>query len=87
MRGLQRTDCCQSSSHPDLSVPNTPGGNLGLIAAYSQLGRDEDARKVAEKFLEGRPGFSAKKWLDRFSLKNSNDKERFINALQKAGLK
>jgi len=67
-------------------APNTTGGNLGLIAAYSQLGRDEDARKLVEKFLEGRPGFSAKKWLDRISFKNSGDKKRFLEAFRKAGL-
>jgi adenylate cyclase len=67
-------------------APNTPGGNLGLIATYIQLGRDEDARKVTEKLLEGRPKFSAEKWLDNISFKNADDRERFAEAFRKVGL-
>ena len=67
-------------------VPNNDKANLGLIATYNQLGRDEEARRIAETFLEGRPGYSAKTWFGQNSFKNPGDKERFAKAFQKFGL-
>jgi len=67
-------------------APNTPWGNLGLIATYVQLGRNDDAFKVTKKFVNGKPAFSAKKWLDINSFKNAGDRERFAEAFRKVGL-
>jgi adenylate cyclase len=67
-------------------APNTPAGNLGLIATYVQLGRDDDAFELTERFTKGRPKFSTQKWLDNIHFKNPGDRERFAEAFRKVGL-
>ena len=55
--------------------------NMSLIWAYNELGREEDARKVAAEFLKIDPDFSIERDLKGFAHK------RFIDSLRKAGLK
>ena len=57
---------------------------LMMTMVYSESGRLEDARAEAEEVLRINPKFSVKKW--EKAAKGSN-KEQFVAALRKAGLK
>jgi len=63
-------------------------GQIGLTASYSLAGRMEDARAQAAEVLKINPKITlediAKNGYYNFQ---KADKERFINALRKAGLK
>ncbi len=58
-----------------------------LTAAYSELGRDEEAKEMARQLLKRYPKFSLKSWKYAKTYKNPEDTERLLNALRKAGLK
>jgi adenylate cyclase len=58
---------------------------LGLTAAYSQAGRQEEARKTADEFLRLNPKFSVEAHAKIY--KDPAVAEQLINALRKAGLK
>jgi len=66
--------------------PDNLGAQLSLTVAYGLSGRNAEARDAAQEVLRINPKFS----LDRFSrslvYKNRADKDRFIDALRKAGL-
>ena len=63
-------------------------GHIGLTASYSLGGRMEDARAQAAEVLKINPKFSLKDIAkDGYYSFQKADKERFINALRKAGLK
>ena len=67
--------------------PNFLLACLGLTACHSLLGHEKEAADAAGKVLEIDPDFS----LDFFEMslpcKEEADKERFVVALRKAGLK
>ena len=68
--------------------PDYAYAHINLTASYSLAGRDEDARAEAAQVLKITPNFSlqaiAKNGFYNFK---KAEKERLINALQKAGLK
>ena len=66
--------------------PNHFLGNAGLTATYSQMGRMEDARAQAAEVLRVDPKFSLERYSKTLRYKNLADKERYIDALRKAGL-
>ena len=47
----------------------------------------EDARAAAAKALEAQPTFSVEHWEGNVPYKNQGDKDRWADALRKAGLK
>jgi adenylate cyclase len=55
--------------------------------AYSMCGREEEARATATEVLRINPKFSLEKFAQKVTYKNHADKERFVGALRKAGLK
>jgi hypothetical protein len=61
--------------------------HIGLTAAYSTSGREEEARHQAEELLELDPGFSVDEFIETALFKDSREKERFTANLRKAGLK
>ena len=63
-------------------------GHIGLTASYSLAGRMEEARAQAAEVLKINPDYSLKDIAKNgyYSFQKA-DKERFINALRKAGLK
>jgi adenylate cyclase len=67
--------------------PNSLLARLFLAAAYSQAGRDEQARIEAAEVLKINPKFSLEKFAQNVTYKNQEDKERLISALRQAGLK
>ena len=67
-----------------LQKPNSFLAHLMLTAIYSFSGRDDEARLEAAEVLRISPKFS----IEKFKKKAKTvDKERFIDALRKAGLK
>ena len=70
-----------------IGEPDNLFAHIGLVATYSFLGRNEEARTEAEEVRRIAPKFS----LDYFEKinpsKNREGLERYIDALRKAGLK
>lgn len=60
---------------------------LNLTAAYSVFGRNEEARAAAAEVLRIEPKFSIEYFSKTIVYKNPVDRDRFIEALRKAGLK
>jgi adenylate cyclase len=58
-----------------------------IAASYSELGREEEARAMAQQLSEANPKFSLSSWELAHTYKNPKDTERLLNALRKAGLK
>ena len=58
-----------------------------IAASYSELGREEEARAMAQQLSEANPKFSLSSWELARTYKNPKDTERLLNALRKAGLK
>jgi len=69
--------------------PNDLLAHVGLTAAYSVSGRDEEARQQAERLLELHPTFSLDKYAEMVSFYTEDDAavDRRIANLRKAGLK
>jgi len=57
-----------------------------LTAAYSELGRDDEAKAMAQQLLKRHPKFSLSSFNLARTYKNPEDTERLLNALRKAGL-
>jgi hypothetical protein len=66
-----------------------PGTHVGLVFAYSQLGREQEARNEAAQVLRISPGFSLEKMQRRSSGINWQDPQPlyFLAVLRKAGLR
>ena len=67
--------------------PNILGAHLTLVAVYSELGRDAEARAEAAEVLRINPKFSLEVHKQRVPIKDPAVLERHIAALRKAGLK
>jgi len=67
--------------------PNNLFTRLRLAAAYSLLGREEEAHAEAAEVLRINPKFSLEHFSKTIPFKNQADTEHLINALRKAGLK
>jgi TolB-like protein/cytochrome c-type biogenesis protein CcmH/NrfG len=67
--------------------PNNLGAHLALAVTYSVSDRDEEARAVGAEILKIEPQFSVEYYSKTLTYKNQADKETFIAALRKAGLK
>jgi hypothetical protein len=62
------------------------GAQLALTVAYGLSGRDEEARATASEVLRIDPKFSLEGFSKTLVYKNQTDRDRFIDALAKAGL-
>ena len=67
--------------------PNDLFAHIWLSAAYSAMGREEEARKQAEELVRLDPTFSVERFGEVFPIKDKGEAERFIDDLRKAGLK
>ena len=67
--------------------PKNLVAHLGLTSAYSLSGRDKEASAHATEILRISPEFSLDRFAEKLPFKNQAEKERYINALRKAGLK
>ena len=61
--------------------------HLFLALCYSALGREEEAHAEAAEVLRLNPKFSAKIFVEKLAIRDKAVKERYIDALRKAGLK
>jgi tetratricopeptide (TPR) repeat protein len=68
-------------------APNDFYSHLVLAAANSLAGREGEARSAAEGVLRIDPNFSLEHYSKTLPYKDEADKERYVNALRKAGLK
>jgi adenylate cyclase len=66
---------------------SAPSWDPFLIASYSMLGRMEEAKESAQQWLKADPTFSLSSWQYGRLYKRSEDSERLLDALRKAGLK
>jgi len=66
--------------------PNDLIAYIVLTSAYSMAGRQEEARSAGEEILRINPKFSLKRLAKTTPLKEKAVKDRFIEALRKAGL-
>jgi adenylate cyclase len=67
--------------------PNNLFAHMWLTAAYSALGREEEARHQAQELLRLDPTFSLEEYAEIRTMKDKAEVERFIADLRKAGLK
>jgi adenylate cyclase len=68
------------------SSPDFEEVRLILAAALAGLGREQEARDEAQKFLRVTPRFSLQEWAAREPFKNPADLEHLVGLLRKAGL-
>jgi len=66
--------------------PNNLGAHIALTVAYGLSGRDVEARAAALEVLRINPKFSLAYYAKSLVYKNRADKNRYIDALRKAGL-
>jgi len=57
-----------------------------LAASLAQLGRMEEARAEAEKFLKDDPSFSASNWASHAPFLHEKGRQHYVEGLIKAGL-
>jgi adenylate cyclase len=62
-------------------------GYLLMVATYTELGQEENARKYATEFLSANPNWNLEVMKRRYVYKNQSDLDRLVNAVRKAGLK
>jgi len=67
--------------------PNSLYAHVVLAAAYSFSGQKEEARAETEEVLRIHPKFSLEYFIKTLPYKNPADKEPFMEALRKAGLR
>ena len=67
--------------------PNVVWTHVWQALAYSELGRDQEARAEALEILRISPQFSLKSEKERLALQDEALEERYLNDLRKAGLK
>jgi len=67
--------------------PNSLFPHLGLAATYNESGRQEEAMSEAAEVLRIAPKFSLGQFAKTLPYKNQADKDSFIEALRRAGLK
>jgi adenylate cyclase len=66
--------------------PENVQSYIGLIIAYSQLNRMEEAQALVPEILKRRPNFALKKYAKALFYKDPAEIERILDALSKAGL-
>jgi adenylate cyclase len=66
--------------------PDFSPAHVRLAGCYAALGREEEAHAEAAEVLRLNPEFSVKKFVKRLPIRDKAVKERYIDALRKAGL-
>jgi adenylate cyclase len=66
--------------------PNTDASRMLLAACYGHLGRAEEARAAWTELLKVNPGFSLTQRAGVLPYKDTNDFQRIVEGLAKAGL-
>ena len=66
--------------------PDLFGAHLDLAVCYAALGREEEAHAEVAEVLRLNPKFSVKKLEKTSSIRDKAVKDRYFDALRKAGL-
>jgi adenylate cyclase len=75
---------CEKAVHQE---PNDLLARMMMTVVYSLSGHDEKARAEADEMLRIQPKFTIDKFKKKLTYKRQTDRERFLGALRKAGLK
>jgi len=68
--------------------PNNLFAHIGLTSVYGMMGREKDARAEAAEVLRINPKFSLDNHVKKFPPpRDQSERDEYINALRKAGLK
>lgn len=67
--------------------PKNTSAHVFLAVTYISLGRDEEARAELQEVLRINPNFSLERFANAMPYRNKSDKDNFIGALRKAGMK
>jgi pentatricopeptide repeat protein len=67
--------------------PNQLIAQLGLTVTLMKVGKEDEARAEAAKVLRIDPKFSVNSYTKVLPFKDQSEKDKYINALRKAGLK
>ena len=70
-----------------LQEPNDLLARTMMTVVYSLSGQDDKARAEAAEVLRIQPKFSLEEFEKKLTYKREVDRERFLGALRKAGLK
>ena len=70
-----------------VSYPHVMWAHVWQAVAFSELGREQEARAEAVEIMRISPGFSLKAEKERMSLQDQTLEDRYINDLRKAGLR
>jgi tetratricopeptide (TPR) repeat protein len=76
-------DAIQTLQHDETRLT---GSSRILAASLAQLGRLEEAREVARRFLAANPHFSVRQWANTQPFRQNSDRQHFIEGYIKAGL-
>jgi adenylate cyclase len=68
-------------------APGRADSHLNLVAAYSMMGLEKEARAEAAEVLRRNPKYSVDSWAKRMLYKEQSEIDKVVNALRKAGLK
>jgi len=66
--------------------PDHVNPRLELIASYSASGKTEEAKAEVDEVLRVNPNFSVRAYGRRVPMKNTTQKQKFLDLLRKAGL-
>jgi adenylate cyclase len=83
------TDCGEAVKACEEGIKRAPEGMLVHVfatAVFSGCGKEKEARKAAKELLRINPKFSADSFAKKLPQKHQKDKDRFVDALRKAGL-
>jgi tetratricopeptide (TPR) repeat protein len=86
MKGRYEEALAELKKSLELS-PNNYYSQIGLVAAYSMLGQEEQARTAVKKLLKMEPNFTTRSLSKLLPYKNQVDLKRFLDAVRKAGLR
>jgi TolB-like protein len=76
-------DAVQTLQHRETRLT---GSSRILAASLAQLGRLEEAREVARRFLVANPHFSVRHWASTQPFRHDSDRQHFVDGYIKAGL-
>ena len=68
-------------------MPDSLLNHIGLAGTYGMMGREKEARVEAAEVLRIDPKFSLDCYAKILPYKDQSQKDKFVNALRKAGLK
>ncbi len=82
----QHDEAIDALKHRLRRNPNSGEAHVLLAAAYGKLGRENEAQAALAEFLKPRPYYTLRHYAQGEFYKNTEDLERVLDGLRKAGL-